>query len=410
MRRGLTQAEAGRQVGYSASAISRIERGGPVELATLLRLARCYCVALWQLGIDSVPPQPDPDGERNGVRRRQFLSLAGVSVPLWALTLLDEALIRLPEPAGPGSATSLANSLPSCRALYGKDRHTDLVTSLPALLTAAHQHTESTGSRQAWAMLASCYELATHTLSKLGSHESSRLTADRAVIYARLAESPVAVAVATRALSIVLRHQRLADLAQRVNLDAITELEKSGLHTAIERTVFVQMLCSTAYAAARSGDHDRALELTRDADQALRLLPSRPNGAATPVNATTVTPAQVQLYKVSMHNALGDAAAALNSARDLHPAMFPTPERRGRLYTDLASAWWLHDRPDQAAGALIAAYRQTPGEIIDRPAIRTLAENLCQQSPPVGRRAQAAHASHAQLDTLNIHPHRNYID
>ncbi len=56
--------------------------------------------------------------------------------------------------------------------------------------------------------------------------------------------------------------------------------------------------------------------------------------------------------------------------------MFLTPERRGRLYTDLANAWWLHDRPDQAAAALIAAYRHTPGEIVDRHSVRTLAENL----------------------------------
>jgi hypothetical protein len=131
------------------------------------------------------------------VRRRQFLSLAGVSVPLWALTLLDEALIRLPEPPGPVSASSVANSLRTCRALYGKARHADLVTSLPELLTTAHQLAESTGTPQAWATLASCYELATHTLSKLGSHESSRLAADRAVIYARLAQSPVATALAT---------------------------------------------------------------------------------------------------------------------------------------------------------------------------------------------------------------------
>lgn len=381
LRRGLTQTEAGARTGYSGSAISRIENGGPIELNTLLDLAKCYDVDLWQLGIGNVPPRPDPDSGGSDMHRRQFLAMAGLSVPVWALARLDESLTLMPDPPGPVSATAAADHLDRCRALYDKGRHTDLVTNLPDLLAAGHQHAESTGTPHSWATLASSYELATHILSNLGSHDSSRLTADRAVIYARHAESPVTIATATRALSIVLRHQQLADLAQRVNLDAITEIEKSGLNTPDERTMFVQMLCSTAYAAARSGDHDRASELTRDADQALRLLPPQPRCAATPVNATALTPKQVQLYKVSMHNALGDSAAALEAARTLHPTMFPTAERRARLFADLANAWWLHGRPDQSAKALTAAYRQIPGEVVNRPAIRTLATNLITSHP-----------------------------
>jgi hypothetical protein len=191
----------------------------------------------------------------------------------------------------------------------------------------------------------------------------------------------VAVALSSRALSIVLRHEERSHLAQRVNLDAITEIEKTGLVTPEQRTVFIQMLCSTAYAAAQSGDADRALELTGEADRALRLLPERPDHPATPVNATAVTPAQVQLYKVSMYRSLGDSASALDAARGLHPAQFPTAERRGRLFTDVALTWWQHGRPEPAAQALLAACRQASAEVVDRPTVRKIAEDLINQYP-----------------------------
>ena len=45
LRRGWTQAQAGTLVGYSASAISRIERGRAVNVETLRRLADCYGIA-----------------------------------------------------------------------------------------------------------------------------------------------------------------------------------------------------------------------------------------------------------------------------------------------------------------------------------------------------------------------------
>jgi hypothetical protein len=62
--------------------------------------------------------------------------------------------------------------------------------------------------------------------------------------------------VRRRALSIVLRHQQLTDLAQRVNLDAIVEIEKSGLNTPDERTMFVQST-NTARTVSATGSRGR---------------------------------------------------------------------------------------------------------------------------------------------------------
>jgi hypothetical protein len=61
-----------------------------------------------------------------------------------------------------------------------------------------------------------------------------------------------------------------------------------------------------------------------------------------------ITVDQVILYRVGVHWSLGDAGAALHVGRGLHPGQFTTPERRGRLHTDLARAWWQGGKPEQA--------------------------------------------------------------
>lgn len=378
LSQGWTQAQAGAQAGFSAAAISRIERGQAVDIDTLRRLAHCYRIPPEQLGLTTVNPHAATIGE--DVDRRQLLATAGLTIPAWVLTRLDDALAVLPEPTNPPSPATVTARLAAGRHLFDTGNHTQLVATLPDLLAAAHQLGD-TGDTEHYATVASCYELATHALSKIGRHPSSRLTADRAMTYAQLSGSPEAVALSSRALSIVLRHEGRPQLAQRVNQTAITDLEATGLTNATQRAVYIQMMCSTAYATAQAGDRAAALEWAKEADRALPGLTERRTQPATPVNATALTPAQVQLYKVGMYWALGDSAAALESARGLRPEQFPTPERRARLHTDLARAWWQHGRPEQTALALIAAHRQAPAEVTDRPGIRRIAATVTDRHP-----------------------------
>ncbi|MGW9211337.1 hypothetical protein ACWGR4_30725 [Embleya sp. NPDC055664] len=96
----------------------------------------------------------------------------------------------------------------------------------------------------------------------------------------------------------------------------------------------------------------------------------------------TVTPASVGgLYEVGVLYCLGDAGAALHAGRDLHPGRFPTAERRGRLHTDLARAWWQLGKPEQTAAALAAAHHEAPGEVRDRPTIRRVVTELAERHP-----------------------------
>ncbi|MFH8555457.1 transcriptional regulator [Streptomyces celluloflavus] len=330
------------------------------------------------------------------MHRRSLLRAAGLAVPLYVLDGFDEALALLPSPARTPTAVGLSAEYRTARALFDKGAHTELVTMLPALLATAQDRADA-GDAADFARLAGCYDLATEALSKIGRYSASRITADRSHTYARLSGSLLAAAASARTFSIVLRHEDRADTAQRVTLDAAARIEATGLTAPAQAAAFAQMLCTVAYSAAQAGDRarararDRALEMIGDAERAAALLPDQPAG---PLHSLSVTPASVTLYKVGVLWSLGDAGAAVHTGRNLHPAQFPTAERRGRLHTHLARAWWQWGKAEQTAHALLAAHRAAPSEVRDRPGIRSLVTDLAERHPRTSGVRELVAATH----------------
>ncbi|MEV6726377.1 hypothetical protein AB0M94_36250 [Streptomyces xanthochromogenes] len=80
-----------------------------------------------------------------------------------------------------------------------------------------------------------------------------------------------------------------------------------------------------------------------------------------------------------MHWALSDAHAALEAGRGLREQRFHTPGRKARMHTDLAHVWWVQQRPEQTAAALLVALRVSPAEVRERPAIRQVVTELGQR-------------------------------
>lgn len=387
--RGWRQSDLGAVTGYSASTISRLETGrkGPVDLDMLRRISRELGIPLSVLGelLGIAQPIParltrtgrQPVEEDDPVRRRSLLVTAGLTVPLGILTALDDALASLPVPATGVSARDVSFRLSHARRQFDLGELAQLVSDLPKLLAIAHLRAEQTREPMEYARLGSCYDLATEALSKMGYRPASRITADRSRTYARLSESPIAMAASARCLSIVLRHEGREEIADRITLDAAVSLEKTGLLTPAQAAAYAQMLCTCSYTAAQAGDRDRALEMIADAERAVIRL--RPRSA--PGQPISMTPAHVALYRVGVHWSLGDAGAALSVGRQLHPDQFPTPERRARLFTDLARSWWQWNKPEQTARALIIAHRYAPTEVRDRPSIRDIVTQLAQRYP-----------------------------
>lgn len=387
-QRGWRQIDLGRATGYSASAVSRLETADrpATDLDMLKRFAHALVipprVLAALLGVAQPPsttvasaPRP-ATSEEDPMKRRSFLA-AGLA-PLTPLDHLDEALALLPAPAAAPTRKGLATRYRAARALFNCGAHSDLVRTLPDLLASADA-CATDGDSGDYARLAACYDLATETLSKLGRYGASRITADRSNTYSRLSGDPLAAAASARAFSIVLRHDNRAATAQRVTLHAAAQVEATGLTASAAAATYAQMLCTGAYTAAEAGDRDRALEMIRDAGRAAALLPEQPGS-----QTFSVTPASVTLYKVGVLWSLGDAGAAVHAGQALHPGQFPTAERRGRLHTDMARAWWRWGKPEQTAHALLAAHRVAPAELRDRPSIRAIVTDLAQRHPHAG--------------------------
>ncbi|MGQ4717955.1 helix-turn-helix domain-containing protein [Streptomyces anulatus] len=382
--RGWRQADLGVRIGCSASTVSRLEqRGHRADLRLLRRAASevglpmdvlAECLGLAR----STPTRVAPIGprvEEDPMRRRTLLAAAGLAAPVQLLAGIDTALAAVPDPTG--SSVPLDLRLAEARSAFDGARNNHVLHVLPGLLADAHDGVRRTRTEVAYGRLSSVYSLFSQVLTKVGRYEQSRLTADRASVYAELSGSPLAIASAARELSIVLRHQNQSAAAQRLILNAVAQVEATGLTTDAQASAYAQMLCTTSYTAAVAGDRHQAVTMIRDASRAARSLPSNPPAG----RLFAVTPSSVDLYAVSVHWALGDAGAALDVGRGLRAAQFRTAERRARMHTDLARAWWQWGKPEQTAAELLSATRVSRGEVRDRPAIRRIVTEIHSRHP-----------------------------
>ncbi len=389
------QADLAVRLGCSASTVSRLETRHHTDLTLLHQAARAVGmpthVLAGALGLaapgarTTVAADGPHRAEEDDLRRRTLLAAAALAGSAPLLAGIDQALAVPPDPTG--TPVPLDAQLAAARAYFDAGQHEKLLAALPGLLGNLHAGARRHRDPLAYARLSAGYGLASEILSKTAAYGRARLTADRAVTYAELSGSPLASAAAARELSIVLRHLGQPQEAQRLVLGALSAIEATGLATGPQQAAYAQMLCTTAYTAARGGDRDTAHTMINDAVRAARDLPARPPAG----RLFRVTPAAVTLYRVGVDWALGDAGAALEAGRSLHPGQFPTADRRARMHTDLARAWWLRQRPEQTATELLAAVRVSRAEVRDRPAIRSLVKDLAQRHPQTpGVRALAA--------------------
>ncbi|MFE4829919.1 multiprotein-bridging factor 1 family protein [Streptomyces sp. NPDC056672] len=385
---GWTLAVLGTRLRCSPATLSRLERSPRVvDLAMVQRAALEVGIPRHVLMASLVPLPPATaaatrvtpslrDAEEDPVRRRTLIA-ATTAGPASLLVGLDEALADTPKPTA--GAGVLDRRLVQARGLYDAGAHTRLMGALPGLIADAHS---AAASRRALdqARLSTVYSLASSLLAKIGRHDRARLTADRARTWAEVSGSPLAAAAAARELAIVLRHQNQAAAAQRLMTSAAADVEATGLRTGAQAAAYAQMLCTLAYTSATAGQRNEALAMTDEARRAARGLPDMPPQG----RLFHISPAAVDLYAVGIHWALGDAGAALEAGKSLHADQFPTAERRARMHTDLARAWWQWERPGQAAHELLAALRASPGEVRDRPAIHRIVTDLAARHPRAG--------------------------
>ena len=139
-----------------------------------------------------------------------------------------------------------------------------------------------------------------------------------------------------------------------------------------------------AIAAAQRNDRHTAHELLNEAGDAGRRL-----GADANLRWTAFGPTNITLHRVNIAVALGDAGAAIDTARTVHLGQVTVTERKASLLIDTARAFLQYGKHGNAYLALRAAKDIAPEEIAGRPAVRQLVRDLIASAPPsVQRKAQ----------------------
>ncbi|WP_420082879.1 hypothetical protein ACN6AT_37945 (plasmid) [Streptomyces sp. JL4002] len=148
---------------------------------------------------------------------------------------------------------------------------------------------------------------------------------------------PELLAAAARAAATPLRRTGRADTALQLLGEAHDELGTAPRPSAADLDASGMVALTAAYTAAQARMPSVAEQFASLAEQtAARLLRDR---GRVPAGAE-LSPAQVRgrLYRVGIHQKLGDVDRALAYAAGLEPAALTTPERRARAATDHARA------------------------------------------------------------------------
>jgi transcriptional regulator with XRE-family HTH domain len=410
---GLTLAELGQRCGYSASQVSRYERGiQPLtDIRLLHRLARALAIPPQALGLVP-PPSPErhagaasrgcttrvggpnvnseiqPEGGEDPVRRRELLSHAaglagaaalGVSVSGRVGALADpgrglEGLLYGSAAAEPVSVRTLRAAAKQARSCFQTARYDRLAAGLPGLIATATATRDSTaGDERATAstLLAESYIVAAGFLVKLNDDAFAWTLSDRALLAAQAGNDPLTLADGRRAVATVLRRTGRPAQARSLLDRAARDIEPGASATPDQLSMYGTLLEVAAYTAAVDGNRSAATELVGEARRTATRLGHDANH-----RHTAFGPANVTLYQVSIAQVLGDNGTAIEHARTLRPAAIPTAERQGRYWIDVARAFHQWGKPENCYRALLAAERAAPAEVRYRPPVHRITEDL----------------------------------
>lgn len=401
----ITLADLGKQVGYTAASLSRMERGKqPMRDVLLLQHLAAYLdIPPHLLGLAPRHQRATPDRPHattvsmqalsreegdDPVRRRELLAtLAGATtsavlgppatvhaVAQPSLSSLEDLLLHRqhgPLPDQDPNPSSVAAVVDVSGREFSACRYATLADALPPRILLAQALGSNGHPEQAATAVAELYTTATRLCIKLGEDGLAAVTADRALTAALGGADALTVAEAHRMISSVWRRQGHHARATDVAVTAAQQLTADRTTDATERlSVQGNLYATAAYTAAKQGDRHTAHALIAEAEATAGQL-----GHDALLRGTVFGPSQVLLHQVSISHLLGDAGQAIEHAKRINPAGLPTTERKARYWIDVARAFDQWDKPDRCYRALLAAERAAPQEV-SRSSVRTMAANL----------------------------------
>lgn len=382
------------RIGCDRSTISRWESGATAvpdgQLRVVLDVLGFPGVQFGRARTGDAHTSPTVPAEgHTDMRRRAFLLAAGAaalgagqsqtdaSAAPSASDLLHRRLADVllhPDDSAPLEAGRLPGLLSLARRDYRTARYLDLSVRLRSAVATVEHLAADDPSPAGQALRAATYTAVARALFKLPASGLEWIAVDRALRSAREAEDPLLLAQVRAVLATAHRREKRHATALAECCDTADAMIASGLH--LTGTTTVEILCAGAYAAAKDGDRDRALELLAEAKaMAGHVRNDRRHW-------TAVDPAtNIEIYRVSIGTALYEPGIALGGIRAVALDSLPTTERKARFLVDAAAARVSADQLDLAARTLLLAHRVAPQEVSGRAAARSIATTVRRLRP-----------------------------
>ncbi|MFI5781610.1 helix-turn-helix domain-containing protein [Nocardia sp. NPDC051570] len=389
-RKGLSRPVLAGLAGMSGSWLKGIERGTrlPPRLPLLVKLAEA-------LAVGDVVVLAGTDMDLGGSVSLPVMSFARVphdAVPAIREAVRDPLLVV---PRADIDVAALSSRTADAWHLWHQSaqHRTDVGRILPRLVTDARIAARSATAdehRTANAVLADVYALVQHVIVWASEQELVWMAADRAMIAAQEADSPLALAGAAWTLGMVQRGAGDSDGALTLATDAAALLaprlesgsdELRGMYGALQLHA-----ATTTARAGRDGDAWRYWDTAHEVADRLGPTYYHP--------WTMFGASNVKLHAVSVAADLSKSSDARRYAETIDPDEIPSRERRGRLGVEIARAY--HQRHDYPATLhwLEQAYQISNDSVCYSPSARQIiADTVDSGGALISRRARSLAAS-----------------
>jgi transcriptional regulator with XRE-family HTH domain len=372
-RRGLSQAALAARVGRSESWLSKVERGDrPIERLSILgELAAVLDVPVSELTGD--PPR--------AVRARAEQHDA-VEQVRQALSEFDFLALLLQPATGPAVSerdlTELRTQVDRAWQLTHASDYAHLAPLLSSLLADGERAARAMddGLRaEVFDVLARTYEAVAAVMAALGEPELGWVAAERAIMAAERAGSPLlSVAGVFRLAHALVGAWRLEQAERVAASGALAIASQMSAGTSEGVSLYGALNLVRAVVASRRGDGTTAWQAMSEAERAAAVL-----GADRNDFHTEFGPTNVALHAVAVAVELGESGEALRRAAAVNADSL-SPERRARFLIDVARAYGQRRDTAAAVASLKAAYELTPEQVSYHPLVRELVRDLVRRS------------------------------
>jgi tetratricopeptide (TPR) repeat protein len=234
---------------------------------------------------------------------------------------------------------------------------------------------QSAGERgEVFGILALSCQAAASVLIKAGEPDLAWIAAERGLIAAGNANSPAIRGSLIRSVAFSLLSTGRSDAAMRLIESGGSFMESEGVEGSSMMSVHGTLFLAGAMAAARFGDRARTADYLAEANDAACRLGRDSNDLW-----TAFGPANVAVHRVNTAAELGDMQTVLDSAESLNVATLPV-ERKVRYLFDVAQAYSLTGKRNEALDILIKAERMAPEHVRQHHLAKKVVMTLVQKS------------------------------